>query len=92
MDSAVDVGDGSELWLDYDGTGRELLIAVSPTQFVWDGAHVEFSPPRAARCACSSSSSTGRSAGQSDDQLCVASRPTGRIPSCLCPPLNLVLQ
>ena len=36
--------DGTDLWLDYDGTGKELLIAVSPTQFIWDGAHVEFSP------------------------------------------------
>jgi hypothetical protein len=35
--------DGADLWLDYDATGKELLIAVSPTQFVWDGAHVEFS-------------------------------------------------
>ncbi len=36
--------DGSDLWVDYDKTGKELLIAVSPTQFIWDGAHVEFSP------------------------------------------------
>jgi hypothetical protein len=36
--------EASDLWLDYDGTGKELLIAVSPTQFIWDGAHVEFSP------------------------------------------------
>lgn len=36
--------DGGDLWLDYDSTGKELLIAVSPTTFIWDGAHVEFSP------------------------------------------------
>jgi hypothetical protein len=36
----------TDLWLDYDGTGKELLIAVSPTQFIWDGAHVDFSPGR----------------------------------------------
>ena len=36
--------DAADPWLEYDGTGKELLIAVSPTQFIWDGAHVEFSP------------------------------------------------
>jgi len=36
--------EATDLWLDYDGTGKELLIAVSPTQFIWDGANVDFSP------------------------------------------------
>ena len=34
--------DGDELWLDYDGKGKELLIALSPTQFSWAGTIVDF--------------------------------------------------
>jgi hypothetical protein len=36
--------DGSELWFDYEGKGKELLIALSPARFSWSGALVEFSP------------------------------------------------
>jgi hypothetical protein len=36
--------DGPDLWLDYDGAGRELLVALSPLRFSWSGAIVEFSP------------------------------------------------
>jgi hypothetical protein len=35
--------DGGELWFDYDGKGRELLIALSPTRFSWTGTIVDFS-------------------------------------------------
>jgi hypothetical protein len=35
--------DGSELWLEYDGKGKELLIALSPARFSWSGTIVEFS-------------------------------------------------
>ena len=35
--------EGAELWFDYDGKGRELLIALSPTRFSWSGTIVEFS-------------------------------------------------
>lgn len=34
---------GASLWFDYDGRGRELLIALSPTRFSWTGTIVEFS-------------------------------------------------
>ncbi len=34
--------EGTDLWLDYDGKGRELLVALSPTQFSWTGSIVEF--------------------------------------------------
>jgi hypothetical protein len=36
--------DGSNLWFDYDGKGRELLIALSPRQYSWAGTIVEFTP------------------------------------------------
>jgi hypothetical protein len=36
--------DGTELWFDYDGKGKELLIALSPSRFSWSGSIVEFSP------------------------------------------------
>jgi len=36
--------EGTSLWFDYDGKGRELLIPLSSTQFSWAGAVVEFSP------------------------------------------------
>jgi hypothetical protein len=35
--------DGSELWFDYEGKGKELLIALSPARFSWSGSIVEFS-------------------------------------------------
>lgn len=35
--------DGAELWFDYDGKGKELLIALSPARFSWFGTIVEFS-------------------------------------------------
>jgi hypothetical protein len=35
--------DGSELWLDYDGKGKELLLALSSSRFSWSGTIVEFS-------------------------------------------------
>ena len=34
---------GSTLWFDYDGKGKEELLALSPTRFSWSGAIVEFS-------------------------------------------------
>ena len=34
---------GTTLWLDYDGKGKEELIAVSPTQFLWSGTVMNFS-------------------------------------------------
>ncbi len=34
---------GSTLWFEYDGTGREELLALSPTRFSWSGSIVEFS-------------------------------------------------
>jgi len=34
--------DGANLYLDYDGKGSELLIALSPTRFSWSGSIVEF--------------------------------------------------
>ena len=34
---------GSTLWFDYDGKGKEELVALSPTRFSWSGAIVEFS-------------------------------------------------
>jgi len=36
--------DGAELWFDYDGKGKELLIALSPTSFSWTGSIVDFAP------------------------------------------------
>jgi hypothetical protein len=36
--------DGADLWFDYDGKGKELLVALSPTRFSWSGSIVEFSP------------------------------------------------
>jgi hypothetical protein len=36
--------EGTDLVLDYDGKGKEVLLALSPTQFSWSGAIVEFSP------------------------------------------------
>jgi hypothetical protein len=36
--------DGSELWFDYEGKGKELLIALTPARFSWSGSIVEFSP------------------------------------------------
>lgn len=35
--------DGPDLWFDYDGSGKELLIALSPARFSWSGTIVEFS-------------------------------------------------
>jgi hypothetical protein len=35
--------EGANLWLEYDGKGRELLIPLSPTQFSWAGQIVAFS-------------------------------------------------
>jgi hypothetical protein len=35
--------EGTNLWFDYDGKGRELLIALSPSRFSWTGTIVEFS-------------------------------------------------
>jgi hypothetical protein len=36
--------DGAELWLDYDGKGKERLIPLSATHFSWSGSVIEFSP------------------------------------------------
>lgn len=36
---------GTTLWLDYNGKGKEELIALSPTMFSWSGTIVEFSIP-----------------------------------------------
>jgi hypothetical protein len=33
---------GSDLWFDYDGKGKEMLLALSPTRFSWSGSIVEF--------------------------------------------------
>jgi hypothetical protein len=35
---------GTDLWFDYDGKGKELLVALSPSRFSWTGTIVEFSP------------------------------------------------
>ena len=35
--------DGTSLWFDYDGQGKELLVALTPTRFSWSGSIVEFS-------------------------------------------------
>jgi hypothetical protein len=35
--------DGTSLWFDYDGKGKELLVALTPTRFSWSGSIVEFS-------------------------------------------------
>ena len=32
----------ANLWFDYDGKGKELLVALSPTRFSWTGSIVEF--------------------------------------------------
>ena len=37
--------EGTNLWFDYDGKGKELLIALSPTRFSWTGSIVEFGVP-----------------------------------------------
>ena len=34
--------DGTNLWFDYDGKGKELLVALSPTRFSLTGSIVEF--------------------------------------------------
>jgi hypothetical protein len=40
----VDItAEGTDLLLEYDGKGKELLLALSPTQFSWAGAIVDFS-------------------------------------------------
>ena len=31
------------VWFDYDGKGKELLIALSPTRFSWTGTIIDFS-------------------------------------------------
>jgi hypothetical protein len=36
--------DGRDLWLDYDGKGRELLIPLSPSRFSWAGSIVDVAP------------------------------------------------
>ena len=36
--------EGVDLLLEYDGKGTERLLALSPTQFSWAGAIMEFSP------------------------------------------------
>ena len=36
--------DSTNLWFDYDGKGKEMLIALSPTRFSWSGSIVDFSP------------------------------------------------
>jgi hypothetical protein len=33
---------GSDLWLDYESAGKELLMALTPTRFSWSGAIVDF--------------------------------------------------
>jgi hypothetical protein len=35
--------DGSSLWFDYAGKGKELLVPLSATRFSWYGSIVEFS-------------------------------------------------
>jgi hypothetical protein len=34
---------GTALWFDYEGKGKELLVALSPARFSWSGSIVEFS-------------------------------------------------
>jgi hypothetical protein len=36
--------EGTSLWFDYDGVGKELLIALTAERFSWSGTIVEFSP------------------------------------------------
>jgi hypothetical protein len=36
--------EGTSLWFDYDGVGKELLIALTPERFSWSGTIVDFSP------------------------------------------------
>jgi hypothetical protein len=36
--------EGTSLWFDYDGVGKELLVALTPERFSWSGTIVEFSP------------------------------------------------
>jgi hypothetical protein len=36
--------DGTDLWFNYDGKGKELLMALSATRFSWSGSIVEFGP------------------------------------------------
>ena len=35
--------EGETLWFNYDGKGKEALIALSSTRFSWSGSSVEFS-------------------------------------------------
>ena len=35
--------EGASLWFDYDGKGKEPLVALSPARFSWSGSIVEFS-------------------------------------------------
>ena len=35
--------EGANLWFDYDGKGKELLVPLSATRFSWFGAIIEFS-------------------------------------------------
>jgi hypothetical protein len=37
---------GPTLWLDYNGKGKEALLALSPSRFSWSGTSVEFSALR----------------------------------------------
>jgi hypothetical protein len=34
--------EGTALWFDYDGKGKEMLLALSPERFSWSGSIVEF--------------------------------------------------
>ena len=36
--------EGTSLGFDYDGVGKELLIALTAERFSWSGTIVEFSP------------------------------------------------
>ena len=40
--------EGTTLWFDYDGKGKESLVALSPARFSWSGSIVEFSAAGAA--------------------------------------------
>ena len=35
--------DGTDIWFDYDGKGKQMLIPLSPTRFSWAGTIVDFS-------------------------------------------------
>jgi len=41
---AIVTQDRTDLWFDYDGKGKEQLIALSPTRFSWSGTIIEFAP------------------------------------------------